>query len=169
MGLNNNINYKNFSLGFLLDGKFGAKIYSATNAYGTFYGLDKRTADNNVREDGVAVEGVNENGETYSTTVPAQTYYQGITFSITDQFVTDADFIKLRQLTFGYSFPKSIIGNTPFQSISLSFVARNLFLLYNQARNIDPESSYTNSNAQGLENFGVPTARSFGFNLNVRL
>ncbi|MEQ9442564.1 MAG: SusC/RagA family TonB-linked outer membrane protein [Cyclobacteriaceae bacterium] len=168
MGLNNNITYKNFALGFLLDGKFGAKIYSATNAYGTFYGLDQRTVENNVREEGVSVSGVNENGEAYTESVPAQTYYQGTTFSITDQFVTDADFIKLRQLTFGYSFPNRLLDNTPFQSASLSFVARNLFLLYNQARNIDPESGYSNSNAQGLENFGVPTARSFGFNLNVR-
>jgi hypothetical protein len=47
-------------------------------------------------------------------------------------------------------------------------VARNLFLLYNTAKNIDPESSYSNGNAQGLENFGVPTARSYGLNLMVR-
>ena len=82
--------------------------------------------------------------------------------------MTDADFIKLRQIILGYSLPKKWLGKTPVQSVSLSLVARNLFLLYNTARNIDPESSYNNSNAQGLENFGLPTARSYGLNLFVR-
>lgn len=50
IGLSNTFAYKNFSLGFLLDGKFGAKMYTSTNAYGTYYGLDKRTVAGNVRE-----------------------------------------------------------------------------------------------------------------------
>ena len=167
-GFNNSFTFKNFSLGILLDGKFGGHMYSATNAYGTFYGLDKRTVEDNVRETGVTVNGVDERGEAYTTTIPAQEYFQGITFSITDEFVTKADFIKLRQLTFGYSLPRSIMNNTPFQSASVSIVARNLALLYSSARNIDPESSYSSGNAQGLENFGLPTTRSYGVNLSVR-
>ena len=64
--------------------------------------------------------------------------------------------------------PHSILGKTPIQSLTVSFVALNLLMLYNAAQNIDPESSYNNGNAQGLENFGIPTARSFGVNLFVR-
>jgi hypothetical protein len=74
----------------------------------------------------------------------------------------------LRQVIVGYTFPKSTLGKAPIQSLSLSFVARNLLLIYNTARNIDPESSYSNGNAQGLENFGLPTARSYGLNLLAR-
>jgi hypothetical protein len=47
-------------------------------------------------------------------------------------------------------------------------VARNLLLIYSQVKNVDPESNYSNGNAQGLENFGVPPTRSFGLNLMVR-
>src|SRR5690606_16962615 len=125
VGFSNNFNYKNFALGILLDGKFGGHMYSATNAYGTYYGLDKRTVENNVREEGVTVNGVDEQDEDFTSSIPAQNYYQGITFSITDEFVTKADFIKLRQLTFGYSLPQSLLSNSPFQSVSLSVVARN--------------------------------------------
>jgi hypothetical protein len=101
--------------------------------------------------------------------VPAQEYYQGIAFSITDQFVSDASFIKLRQLTLGYALPNTILSITPLQSASLSIVARNLLLLYSQVKNVDPESSYSISgNSQGLENFGVPPTRSYGLNLMVR-
>lgn len=82
--------------------------------------------------------------------------------------MTDADFIKLRAVTLSYALPGNVLAKTPFQSASVSFVAHNLFILYNAANNIDPESSYSNGNAQGLENFGVPTARSYGFNLSVR-
>ena len=168
MGLNNNFNYKNFSLSFLIDGKFGSKLYSSANAYGAYFGLAKRTVENNVRESGVSVRGVDQNGAEYSAVVPTQEYYQGIAYSITDLFVYDASFIKLRQLTFGYSVPQTVLSKTPFQFLSLSFVARNLLLLYSDVPNIDPESNYSNGNAQGLENFGIPTTRSYGFNLLVR-
>lgn len=167
LGLTNTVNFKNFSLSFLLDGRFGGYLYTSTNAYGTYFGLDKRTAENNVRENGVTVNGVDQNGAKFTKVVPAQDYYQGIAYSITDQFVYKANFIKLRQITFGYSLPRAILG-TPFQSATLSLVARNLLLLYSNVPNVDPESNYSNSNAQGLEMFGVPTTRSYGLNLIVK-
>lgn len=168
MGISNTFGYKNFSLGFLVDGKFGGSLYTSTNAYGTYYGLDKRTTANGVRENGVAVSGVDQNGAPYSAVVPAQTYYQGIAYTLSDQFVYKSDFIKLRQLTFGYALPKKMLAKTPLQSASVSLVARNLWLIYSAVPNVDPESSYNNSNAQGLENFGVPTTRSYGVNLSVK-
>lgn len=167
-GFSHNFIYKNFNFGFLLDGKFGAQVYSATNAYGTLYGLDKRTIANGVRETGIPVSGVDQNGNPYTGNVSAQTYYSTIWSTLTDQFITDADFIKLRQVIIGYRVPQSLLGKTKIESINLSLVARNLLLIYNSANNIDPESSYNNSNAQGLENFGLPTARSYGLNLQVR-
>lgn len=167
MGINNSVSYKYFNLGFLIDGKFGAQVYSATNAYGTQFGLDKRTIDNDVRQNGIAVSGVAQDGSPYTGNVSAQTYYSTIWATLTDQFVTDADFIKLRQVVLGYTFPKTFFPKT-IQSANISLVGRNLFLLYNTARNIDPESSYANGNAQGLENFGLPTARSYGVNLQLR-
>lgn len=168
LGVSNTFGYRNFTLGFLVDGKFGSKMYTSTTAYGTYYGLDKRTVAGNVRENGIALKGVDENGNAFSQTMAAQDYYQGIAFTITDQFVQNAGFVKLRQLTLGYNFPKTMLSKTPVQSASLSFVARNLLLLYSQAKNVDPESNYSTSNGQGLENFGVPPTRSYGVNLMVK-
>ena len=168
LGLSNTFNYKSFSLGFLVDAKFGAKMYTSTNAYGTYYGLDQRTVAGNVRETGLALKGVDENGNAFNQTLDAQDYYQGIAFTLTDQFVSDAGFVKLRQLTLGYNFPRATLAKTPFQSASLSLVARNLLLLYSQVKNVDPESNYSTTNGQGLENFGVPPTRSYGLNLLVK-
>jgi len=168
LGLSNTFGYRNFTLGFLVDAKFGSKMYTSTNAYGTYYGLDKRTVAGNVRENGVALKGVDEDGNAFSRTLDAQDYYQGIAFTLTDQFVSDAGFVKLRQLTLGYNLPRGVLSKTPFQSASLSLVARNLLLLYSQLKNVDPESNYSTSNGQGLENFGVPPTRSYGLNLMVK-
>ena len=167
IAMNNNLSYKKFNMSFLLDSRWGGSIYSATNAYGTDFGVHSNTVANNVRETGVSVSGVDQNGNPYSGTISAEKYYRGIAYSITDQFVESADFIKLRSFTFGYNLPASLLSKTPIQSANISFVGRNLLIIYNAAKNIDPESNYNNSNAQGLENFGLPTTRSYGFNLSL--
>ncbi|MDR2887119.1 MAG: SusC/RagA family TonB-linked outer membrane protein, partial [Bacteroidales bacterium] len=168
ISLTNNFSYRNFTFSFLLDSKFGGVMYSASNAYGTNYGLHKNTVANGVRETGVSVSGVDQNGNPYNAVVDAETYFEGIAFSITDEYVYKADFIKLRQFNLGYSLPKVFLDKTPFQSANISFVARNLFLIYSAMENVDPESNYSTANGQGLENFGVPPTRSYGFNLSVR-
>jgi hypothetical protein len=88
--------------------------------------------------------------------------------AIADKFIHDASFVKLRQLTLGYTLPKSLLSKTPFQTVTISFVGRNLAILYKDVENIDPESAYSsNAGAQGLEYFGYPATRSYGFNLKV--
>jgi hypothetical protein len=82
-------------------------------------------------------------------------------------FVYDASFVKLRQITFGYDLPSSLLSKTPFKTLQLSFVARNLAILHKNTPNIDPESSYTNSSSQGLDYFGMPATRTFGFNVRA--
>jgi hypothetical protein len=48
-------------------------------------------------------------------------------------------------------------------------VARNLFILYRETKNFDPEQSFTNSNSQGFESIGLPRTRSYGLNLSIKL
>ena len=85
--------------------------------------------------------------------------------------MVDGDFIKLRQLTLGYSLPASLFGNTPvIKGLDISFVARNLGYLMRKAKNIDPEASFgSNINYAGIEGTALPSTRSFGFNLNFKL
>ena len=177
ISLTNNFTYKNFSLSLFLDSKWGGVMYSATNAYGTYYGLHKNTVANGVRETGITVSGVTvsktEDGEIeepYNNVIDAQTYFRDVAFRITDEYVYKADFIKLRQVNFGYSVPSTIYRKyIPFiQSLNVSFVARNLFLIYSAMENVDPETNYNTGNAQGMENFGVPPTRSYGLSLAVQ-
>jgi hypothetical protein len=49
----------------------------------------------------------------------------------------------------------------------ISFVGRNLAILKKNTPNIDPESSYTSSNSQGLDYYGFPSTRTYGFNIRA--
>jgi hypothetical protein len=99
----------------------------------------------------------------------ASTYYGTLANNVSKMFVLDASFIKLRQLTLGYTFSSGMFNNK-IQGLTVSLVARNLLTLMKKTDNIDPESSYSaNALAQGLELGGVPPVRTFGLNLNVKL
>jgi hypothetical protein len=82
-------------------------------------------------------------------------------------FSGDASYGKLRQLTLGYSLPAKLLSKTALQRVNISFVGRNLAILWSHVENIDPESFYTNRNSQGLEYFGWPATRSYGFDLSI--
>ncbi|KFF03030.1 SusC/RagA family TonB-linked outer membrane protein [Flavobacterium reichenbachii] len=165
MGLSNDFTYKNFTLSVFVDAKFGGEIYSATNQLGTRYGLSEITLPG--REGGVAVSGTDVNGNPVNQTVSAYDYWRSYS-DVTSNFVYDADFVKLRAISFGYNFPKTYLQNTPFQAISLAFSAHNLWTIYDKVPNIDPESNYSNSNAQGLERASMPLTRNYGVTLNVK-
>jgi TonB-linked SusC/RagA family outer membrane protein len=168
-GINNTFRWRNLSLGVLIDFKTGGEIYSATNAYAYVYGQHKNTLEGRV--DGLTGKGVTETGEPNAVHIGYDnllSYYSHIFSNIAEEFVYDADFVKLRQVILTFELPKKWLGNSPIAGISVSAVGRNLALLYSKVPNVDPESTYNNTNAQGLEMFGVPQTRSFGFNLGIK-
>jgi outer membrane receptor protein involved in Fe transport len=170
-GLSNELHYKDVSLSFLIDFKFGAKIYSGTNLLLYYYGLQQATLQG--REGGYIGPGVLENGHPNSFAVPAQQYFQDISATGTDhiaeEFVYDASFVKLRSLSLAYSFPEKKMKNGLIKGLTISLVGRNLATLIKHTPNIDPESSVNNTNGQGLELSGYPAVRSMGLNINMRL
>ncbi|MEN2282733.1 SusC/RagA family TonB-linked outer membrane protein [Algoriphagus sp. SE2] len=159
-GWNNEFNYKGVSFSFLIDYSYGNKVLSATEFYSIFRGMNQITLEG--RENGVTNGGV---------TAPAEDYYRALAQNVTSTSVVDGDFIKLRQLTLGYSLPANWFGNNPvLKGLDISLVARNLAILMRKADNIDPEASFgSNINYTGIEGTSLPSTRSFGFNLNFKL
>ena len=156
MGVTNSFRYQHFYLSFLIDGKFGGKLFSNTNFVAYVQGLSKQTVPG--RDLTYGTEGDN----------PA-TYYSNWANADQGLFVYDASFIKFRQVIFGYDFPIKMFNNK-IHGVRLSFVTRNLFTIMKHTQNIDPESNYSASiYSQGLESASVPYSRTFGFNLNVKL
>ena len=169
-GLNNSFSYKGFNLNFLIDTKLGGEIHSGTNASLDGWGFSERSLLGREGEAPLTISGVNEAGEPLNMTLTgadAQRYWGNLDGRNSAMYVYDASFVKLRQLVFGYNLPKALVGKTPFQAISASFVGRNLAVLYKNIPNIDPESTYSfNGGAQGLEYFALPATRTYGFSLN---
>lgn len=172
-GLNNSFTWKNLNFTFLIDFKSGGDIYSGTNVRMTQAGFTKQSLLGRAGEAPLTVTGVTPDGTGFKpftkTLTPgeARNYWQQLGERAQENFVYDASFIKLRQVTLGYTLPRKLLGKTPMQSVMLSFVARNLAILHKNVPNIDPESSYTSGNSQGLDYFGMPATRTYGLNLRV--
>ena len=176
-GLSNTLSWKQFSLDALIDFKFGGDIYSGTEVNLTGWGLHQQTVPN--REGGMVVEGVVQTGTgtdgkpiyaPLSVTLNQQTtrnYWGNLSSRAQENFMYDASFIKLRQIQLEYKLPASILDKTPLTNVSLSFVGRNLWTIFRNTDNIDPEASYTSSSGQGIDQFTMPAVRSYGFNLRL--
>ncbi|HEY4154502.1 MAG TPA: SusC/RagA family TonB-linked outer membrane protein [Puia sp.] len=152
-GINSEFRYKHFVLSFLIDAKFGGKIFSGTNYYAYQFGLSKATLPGRDLRYG-------------TNQIYPQDYYNLVSNANPDIFVYDASFVKFRQIIFGYNFPATLFRDK-IQGITLSFVARNVFTITKHTPDIDPESNYSNG-PQGIEQAGVPYTRTFGLNLNVK-
>ncbi|WP_439481902.1 SusC/RagA family TonB-linked outer membrane protein [Cyclobacterium plantarum] len=178
-GINNSITFKGFNLSALVDFRIGGDLYSGTNVRLTQWGLHKQTLQGRAGEEPLSVSGVIQSGttadgqpiyESFSKTLSpgeANNYWNQMGNRVQDYFVFDGSFAKLRQVTFGYNFPRRIMSKTPFTNLNLSFVGRNLSILWKNVENIDPESGYSSGNGQGLDYFGMPQTRTFGFNVRA--
>ncbi|MBC7902444.1 MAG: SusC/RagA family TonB-linked outer membrane protein [Gemmatimonadaceae bacterium] len=163
-GWSNEVAYKNLAVSFLIDYKFGGVIYSGTNARAYAQGLHKATLEG--RQGGIVVKGVNDAGAAVQTTVTAQDYF-GTLANISSLQTYSSDFIKFRSFAITYNFDVKFLKNK-VQGLGLSLVGRNLFYIKRDSDNIDPESNYNNTNAQGLEYASLPSVRSYGINLSVK-
>lgn len=160
--------FKNINLGVLIDTRQGGDLYSMTTTWGRYAGVLEETLIG--REGGIVGIGTMELADgsfvKNDVVVTAEEYNKAVyQNSVAYPSVFDASYIKLREVTLGYTFPK--LGNLPIRDLSVSFIGRNLALLMAKVPHIDPETSFDNTNVQGLEFGQLPSARSLGFNISV--
>lgn len=175
LGWSNTFFYKGLTLGITIDGRIGGEIFSGTNRMLQAGGVAAVTAPDGKRED-MLVSGVtvNEDGSyaPNAAKVSPQQYWKTIStasgnLGIGEANIYDATNIRLRNVSLNYTFPKSLIRKTPFQSVKVGFSCNNVWMIKSYLRGIDPESVYaTNTNATGFENASSPTSRSFMFNVS---
>lgn len=170
-GFSNTFTYKSLSLYVFVDSKFGADIYSETNA--TAYKNGKHMATLFGREEGFIAEGLNQAGEPNDVMVMPDNlsaYYNQIG-SISEQFIYDASFVKLREVALTYRIPDHLLQKIRISNATLSFVGRNLLTIYKDKylENVDPESNIAANNQQGIERMGFPPTRNFGATLKFTI
>ena len=186
-GIYNTLSYKGLSLGFLFDIRQGGEIYSHTQTVGREGGIIEETLEgrangyditlegNGVIGDGVVpttdgegnITGYTEN----STKLSSREWHTSITLGrrLIEGMIYDASYVKLREVKLGYTLPNKVLGGLPIRDVSFSLVGRNL-ALWTDVPHVDPETASTAGGTiiPGVESVAIPSARSYGFNLNFK-
>jgi hypothetical protein len=81
--------------------------------------------------------------------------------------IYDASFIKLREMSLSYRVPASFVNRLGFSSMNVAVVGKNLWMT-SKIPHVDPETTFTSGNMQGIEFGQFPTARSIGFTVSVK-
>ena len=179
MSVTPSLTFKGISLTAMFDMRFGGSIMSVSEGMATSVGTSERTLNrgeykeiSGVKDYYMVVPGVKEDGSINDIPVSAQAYYSTIGIyksqkGYAEEFIHSASYIKLKELSLGYSFPQRMLKKTPFTALKLSFVARNLcFLMKHTPGN--PAGGYdTTMFSQALDFAAVPYTRTFGFSINV--
>ena len=155
MGFNLRAHYKQLSLSATMDWQKGGCMYNGTLLTMNYFGASKASLP--YHEGTMVAEGINEaTGQKNTVQVSKQQYYMAYN-DVTEAGIFDTSFLKLRDVTLSYQFPK-------FAGINLSVYgfARNI-LLWAKLPGLDPESSQGNGNMSGyFERYSVPNTSSFG-------
>jgi len=197
-GVNNSFTYKDFNFSFLIDFRKGGKIFSVTDMFGKYTGiLDETAAINangkNVRDaladgGGVLIDGavygklkadgtvqfLDATGTNVDSPVENTKYsdanllYYGY-YGKNELSTFDGSFIKLREVSMGYSFNKiAFLNKLGVRNLNLSLVGRNLWIIHKNTLDIDPEvSSGAGNTSVGAETNTIPSTRSYGFNIRL--
>ena len=166
MSVSPTFTYKGITLSALFDMKFGGDIFSYSEMLATGNGLARRTLNRGEENNYMMVfPGVTESGEVNTKQVSASEYYGSLQ---AEDFIYDASFIKLKELSIGYSFPSSMLKKTPVNSLNVSFVARNLCYLMKHTPGTSPEGGYdTTMFSQAIDYASLPFTRTFGISINL--
>lgn len=186
-GISTSVSFKGFDLSVLFDIRQGGYFISRTlnkfvGSGQTIESLEGRGA----REPGTEYDGlyyregaIEVNGEwQQNLQIFDGTYSKGIAGNDARRFIktkydhiseaqlTDASFVKLREVRLGYSLPAKWAQKVYLQNINVAFVGRDLFL-WTKNQHVDPESGGMDNLNLGIDAFSVPASKSLGFQINV--
>ncbi|WP_201747744.1 SusC/RagA family TonB-linked outer membrane protein [Dyadobacter flavalbus] len=178
-GIRNTFTYKNFSLSGLLDIRHGGQIFSETFVVGLEAGQLEETLegrengyDINQPGNGVIAKGVIQNADgsyrVNDVKLTAREYHQSRTGNrdIPEGGIFNASYAKLREVRLAYMVPSKFLSKAKIKGLNVSVVGRNL-AVWSKVPHIDPETSSLSGGTiiPGIESVGMPTTRSWGFNV----
>lgn len=192
-GVHTNFSYKNISLSAVFDVKVGADLYSMSaraahetgKSMATLEGREAWYKSEEARQaagyakdspdwmptGGFIAPGVIDNGDgTYrenDIVINPEKYWMSVCRNAPSMFIYDNSYVKCREITLSYTLPKAWLKNV-VDGLTISFVARNPFIVWKNIPNIDPDSNYNNTTGMGMEYGSLPSRKSYGFNVNVK-
>ncbi|MEN8157273.1 MAG: SusC/RagA family TonB-linked outer membrane protein [Bacteroidota bacterium] len=186
-GVGNTLSFRGLSLYMLIDFRKGGDMYSMTKAVGQFAGILQSTVEGGVRETGMIVPGIYEEGARVDldgdgtreeagglpnqSVISAASYWES-SRPWAELSIVDGSFVKLREVSLAYRLPGNLVSKAGIQQATLSVFGRNLALLYTHESNdahIDPEvSSGGTLGGIGLEAYQLPPNRTIGVKLSLK-
>lgn len=172
LGLGSNFSWKDLSVSFLFDGRMGGDVVNVTRR-----GLNGNGMENlltKYRSHEVVIKGVVKQAD--GTYVPNTTpvivdsnfitnYYN----AVSSNFIEDGSYIRLSYVTVGYDLSRLLSKKCPIKGLKVSATGRNLFLLTKYTGS-DPQilaGTGGGTGSAGIDNYSVPTTRSFNFSLSA--
>lgn len=160
-GIGNDFSYKNFDLSFLFQGTYGNDIFNLMKVYYS-------ELPNNGNNIGGALPFVKDAWRGEGTSNTQQALNEGVGPAST-RFIEDGSYIRLKNLTFGYTIPKSITSKWGISNLRFYVSGQNLFTITGYD-GYDPEvSSRTGNYNLGYDGGSYPAIRSYTFGLNLTL
>lgn len=160
-GFTNTFRYKNFDLSVFLQGSVGNDVLNLTRRAGT---------SNSQLYQNQLVEALD-----YWTPTNADSNIprpigstSNYNLEISDRYVEDGTYIRLQNLSFGYSLPQDFVSRANLSRVKLTFTAQNLLTL-TKYTGYDPEIGSFNQNVllSGVDNGRYPSPKTFSLGLNV--
>lgn len=186
-GFSNTLSYGSIALDFTIDYRFGGKMIAPNLKFMRGAGMLENsmefrdaasggiafTENGKTYNDGVLLQGINENtGQPNTKVLSAADYYittynwgQG---SLAEGEIFKNNYIKMREVSLSYKIPASFTKKLNINNLRVSLIGRNLFYLYRTLKDLDPEAPLGNKWwSQGVDVGSSAASRNFGFSLNA--
>lgn len=152
-GFNVEVNYKNWDLSVDLQGQYGNKIFNGKDVVRPDpYNFEKYVFDR-------------WRGEGTSNTVPRPSF-GGYNYFPSDFFILDGSFIRLRNLSLGYTLPKILIEKVQMDNVRAYVKANNIYTLTKYS-GYTPEIGGFDVLSNGIDNGIYPIAAVVSVGLNI--
>ena len=192
-GLGANASWNGLDVNILFETSQGGKMWGGTAGVLDYFGISPETANEVTLTAAQAATVKDYNGQTVDQIATAnadgsytvrgnlknfgagdvlldQTWYQGLGGgfgAVAEDFVKDASWFRLRELSVNYKIPASILQKLKIPGASIGFTGRNL-ALWTDFVGVDPELNLTGtSNGRGLDYFTNPGTKSYIFSLKL--
>jgi len=159
-GFTNTFKYKNIDLSIFIQGTQGNKLLNLTRMSGVL--------NSNIGTNYLAEAADFYSASNIDASLPRPSAYNNINNAVSSRFVEDGSYLRIQNVTLGYSLPSDLISQLKLTRLRLYVTGQNLFT-FTKYSGYDPEVGSFNQDAllTGIDNGRYPTPRQVSFGFNV--